>query len=107
MESHKRRGRGTTPSRVGARSAVATPPLLPNIDALLDEGGQITWGALHPIKCAAIANDDHNCLAMLQRRSGETFQQLLERLDTAIGLAWTDDKFTDEINPTPPPSKLR
>ena len=32
-----------------------------------------------------------------QRRSGETLQKLLERLDAAIDLAWTADEFTDEI----------
>jgi hypothetical protein len=35
---------------------------------------------------------------MLQRRSGESLQQLLERLDAAIELAWTADQFTNEIN---------
>ena len=33
-----------------------------------------------------------------QRRSGETLQKLLERLDAASDLAWTADEFTDEIN---------
>ena len=44
---------------------------------------------------------------MLQRRSGETLQQLLERLDAAIDRAWTADQFTDEINPPLPPRKKR
>jgi hypothetical protein len=81
--------------------------LLANILALIDNGGQITLGALHPIKCVAIANDEHNSLAMLQRRPGETLQQLLERLDAAIDLAWTADKFTDEINTPLPRTKQR
>ncbi len=55
----------------------------------------------------AIANDDYNCLAMLQRRSGETLPQLLERLDTAIDLAWTTEQLTDEINPPLPKKNLR
>jgi predicted RNase H-like HicB family nuclease len=42
---------------------------------------------------------------MLQRRSGETLQQLLERLDAAIDLAWTTDQYTDEINPPSPTTK--
>ncbi len=75
-----------------------------NIATLIDNGGQIALGALDPIKCAAIATDTASCLAMLQRRPGETLQQLLERLDAAIELAWTTDQFTDEINP-PPPTK--
>jgi hypothetical protein len=38
---------------------------------------------------------------MLQRKSGETLQQLLERLDAAIDLAWSTERFTDEINVQP------
>jgi hypothetical protein len=34
---------------------------------------------------------------MLKRR-GETLAQLLTRLDLAIGKAFTEDVFTDEIN---------
>jgi hypothetical protein len=41
---------------------------------------------------------------MLQRRHGERLHDLLVRLDEAIGLAWNDHRFTDEIN-TPRPSK--
>jgi hypothetical protein len=80
---------------------------LANIAALIDDGGQITLGALDPIKCVAIANTDYACLAMLQRRPGETLQQLLERLDAAIEHAWTTDELTDEINPPLPPSRKR
>ena len=103
MEPRKRSQRGTAPSRVAAGSQ---PPLA-NIAALIDNGGQITVGALRPIECAAIANDEENCLAMLQRKSGETLQQLLERLDTAIERAWTTGQFTDEINVRPPRTKPR
>jgi hypothetical protein len=82
--------------------------LLPHIVALIDNGGQITLGAMHPMKFGvAIANDDCSCLAMLQRKSGETLQRLLERLDAAINLAWTADQFTDEINYAPPQAKKR
>jgi len=35
---------------------------------------------------------------MLVRRDGETLNALLRRLDKAIGLAWSDDVFTDEVN---------
>jgi len=37
-------------------------------------------------------------LAALVRRSDETLQQLLERLDRAVQLALDDEIFTDEIN---------
>jgi len=69
-----------------------------NIAALIDDGGQITLGALHPIPCVAIANDDHACLAMLQRRPGESLLQLLDRLDRSIAVALTTDEMIDEIN---------
>lgn len=102
MESSKRSRRGAAPSRLAPPSR----PALANIAELIDHGGQITIGALRPIKCAAVANDHHDCLAMLQRKPGETLQQLLERLDAAIALAWTTSHFTDEIN-TSPEKKLR
>ena len=80
-----------TGSKTGAQ-------LYPSIADLIDDGGQISIGALPPIKCAAVANDDYNCLAMLKRRPGETLQQLLKRLDAAVHLAQTEEQFTDEIN---------
>lgn len=107
MEPRQRARRGTAPSRVVSPKDAAARLPLANIAALIDDGGQLTLGALHPIKCVAIANDDHNCLAMLQRQSGETLQQLLERLDAAIDHAWTTDNFIDEINPPLPKTKQR
>jgi hypothetical protein len=69
---------------------------LPHIAELSD--GEITVGTLVPVGCVAIATDGHNSLAMLKRREGETLAQLLTRLDLAIGKAFTEDVFTDEIN---------
>jgi len=77
---------------------------LASIAALIDDGGQITIGRLYPIECAAIANDDHNCLAMLQRRPHESLRDLLVRLDAAIATAWNEQSLIDEINP-PLPSR--
>lgn len=71
---------------------------LSNIESLVDGEGQITLGALYPIRCVAIANDGHNSLAMLVRRDGETLTQLLIRLDAAIAKAYDEDKLTDEVN---------
>ena len=51
------------------------------------------------------ANDDHNCLAMLQRRQGESLRDLLVRLDAAIAIAWNEERFIDEINPPNPVSR--
>jgi len=69
-----------------------------NIEALIEEGGEITLGALPPHECAATAADGSNCLAMLVRRDGESLNALLKRLDKAIGLAWSSDVFIDEVN---------
>ena len=69
-----------------------------NIEALIEAGGEITLGALPPHECAATAVDGSNCLAMLVRHDGESLNALLKRLDKAIGLAWSDDVFIDEVN---------
>jgi hypothetical protein len=78
----------------------ALPPL-PNIDWLIDGAGEITIGAIASIPCAATASDDAQTLAMLVRRDGETFAQLLERLDKAIEFALEAEDFIDEINNGP------
>jgi uncharacterized protein (UPF0303 family) len=82
-------------------TSTATDPTspFPNLeDFALHGGGQISVGEIGPIACAAVANDDHNMLAALQRRKGETLMQLLQRLDAALLRALEHDEFTDEIN---------
>lgn len=69
-----------------------------NIEALIDDGGDITLGALAPFDCAATAADGSNCLAMLVRRNGESLNALLKRLDRAIGRYYNDGEVVDEIN---------
>lgn len=69
-----------------------------NIEALIDDGGEITLGALPPHECAATAADGSNPLAMLVRRDGETLSALLKRLDRAIGAYYDDGKTVDEVN---------
>ena len=75
---------------------------LANIEQLVDGAGQITIGAIHPLRCVAIAHDGHSSLAMLVRRDGETLTQLLNRLDAAIAKAYNEETFTDEVNVPPP-----
>ena len=94
-----------SPNRATA-GGVSTPnPELANIAELIDDGGQISIGQLYPIPCAAVANDDHDCLAMLQRRPGETLHQLLHRLDAAIASARDNDIRSAEINTPARPSR--
>jgi hypothetical protein len=70
---------------------------LPHIADLIADD-EITVGVLHPVGCVAVASDGHNSLARLKRRPGETLAQLLTRLDQAIGRAWKEEIYTDEIN---------
>ncbi len=70
-----------------------------NIEALIDDGGEITIGSIGPIACAATAADGHNALAMLVRRDGETLAAVLKRLDRAIAKYYDSGETTDEINP--------
>ncbi len=69
-----------------------------NIEALIDDGGDITLGHIDGVGCAATAADAHNALAMLARRDGETLNALLKRLDRAIARYYQDGETTDEIN---------
>ncbi len=86
-----------TPTRGIRRKAALDPDLLPHLAELIDFG-EITIGILEPVGGVATAVDGSNCLAMLVRRDGETFLQLLQRLDLAVALAFTEDIFTDEVN---------
>jgi len=47
----------------------------------------------------AVGSDEHNALAMLMRRDGETLAQLLISLDNSLGKALDDDINAAEINP--------
>lgn len=69
-----------------------------NIEFLIDGNGEITIGRIGPVPCAAIAVNEDQCLAMLVRREGESFMDLLARLDAAIENADENEIFIDEIN---------
>lgn len=74
--------------------------LLPNLARFIEDG-EITLGIVSPVGCVATAADEYASIAMLVRRNNETLTQLLTRLDYAIGLALTEDIFTDEVNQRP------
>lgn len=86
------------------RSQPATPtpnPSLvpfPTLQDFIDSGGHIDIGRVYPIECVAIANDDHTMYVALQRRKGETFADLLARLDASLKHCLDNDEFVDEIN---------
>ena len=71
----------------------------PYIEEFVESGGNITVGPIPPIKCAAVAADNHSMLAALVRHDGESFAALMQRLDHAVDLAMNHDATTDEINP--------
>lgn len=102
MEPRRKPNRHNKPTRGLDQQAVennspVVSAYLPNIGQLISYG-EITVGVLDPVGCVAVATDGHNSLAMLIRRPGETFAQLLARLDQAIDKALTEDIYTDEIN---------
>ena len=73
-------------------------PRFKNIDALVKAGGEVTIGRIGPVRCAATAADEDQSLAMLARRSEESLEELLDRLDEAIVKAWDEEEYIDEIN---------
>lgn len=74
------------------------PTRFKNIDALVKGNGDITIGRVGPVRCAAVAADGDQQLAMLVRRPRESLEELLDRLDMAIGKAWDEEEYVDEIN---------
>jgi hypothetical protein len=69
-----------------------------NIEAILEEGGNITVGRLAPIDCVASASTSDDCPVMLVRREGESVVALLRRLDRSIAKAWEQEITLDEVN---------
>lgn len=74
---------------------------LAHIESLIDGQGDITIGRVGPIRCVAAAADEDQCLAMLQRRPGESLLDLLQRLDAAIEQAYENGTCIDEVNAPP------
>ncbi len=70
----------------------------PHIEAILEEGGDITVGRVGPIDCVASASTNYDCPVMLVRRDGESFVALLRRLDRSIAKAWEQEITIDEVN---------
>jgi len=69
-----------------------------NLDSLIRGNGDVTLGRVGPVHCAATAADGDQMLVALVRRPRETFEELLDRLDTALWKRWEEDVFVDEIN---------
>jgi len=71
---------------------------LTHIQALIEQGGHIMVGAIHPIKNAAVAYDGTKAVAMLKGKAKESLPDLLARLDAAIATAKRTGQRVDEVN---------
>lgn len=73
-----------------------TPASISKLDALIEDGGEVTLGREDDYPCVAIATDE-DVVAMLVRRDGETLTALLRRLDRAVGKYFESGEVTDEV----------
>ena len=98
MEHRRQRPRTRSlRKKAKAESSVATLSLS-HLAELIDDG-EITIGMQQFGTCIATAADADCTYALLVRRRGESFLELLARLDQAVDKALTVGIFTDEINP--------
>jgi hypothetical protein len=88
-------------SREAYLSTDDIPPAPPgrwaNITALLENAGHVTIGRVAHVEGAAIAADEHTVFATVVRRRDEPFEELLGRLDQAIGRLLYEGIHTNEI----------
>jgi len=71
-----------------------------HMQAFLDQTrGQITIGEIPPIRCAVLAAVGKRVHVALLGREGEKIDQLLERLDAALGKVLANDSVIDEVLP--------
>lgn len=69
------------------------------LQALMDDGGQVTIGAMGSIPAVAIAMTPKGMLVGLLRRKGETWTALLARLDSTVVQAVIEDRIISELHP--------
>jgi hypothetical protein len=86
----------------GAKSASGPsfpPPSGPwgALQALMDDGGQVTLGAVGEISAAAIASMPQGVFAGLMRRSGESWADLLLRLDAAVVQPFVENRVISDL----------
>ncbi|MBJ9965627.1 hypothetical protein [Burkholderia seminalis] len=67
-----------------------------NLEALIEDGGEVTIGREDDYPCVAIATDE-DVVAMLVRHDGETLTALLRRLDRAVGKHFETGVVIDEV----------
>jgi hypothetical protein len=73
---------------------------LPHMTGLILNGGNITIGRVEPLDGIAVAADASRVLATLVRREAETIEELLRRLDTAVGQAISTRSVVSDLGDT-------
>jgi hypothetical protein len=68
------------------------------LQALMDDGGQVTMGAVDAIPAAAIAFMPQGMLAGLMRRNGESWNELLLRLDEAVMQSVVENRVISDLH---------
>ena len=59
--------------------------IYPNLNLLCSTGGNFLIGYIKPVNGAAVASDDTRVYAALVHREGESLEDLMHRLDEAVG----------------------
>ena len=93
----RRRGTGAKSSS----SLKFPPPSGPwgALQALMDDdGGQVTMGAVGEIRAAAVASMPQGMLAGLMRRHGESWSNLLLRLDEAVMQSVVENRVISDLH---------
>jgi hypothetical protein len=67
------------------------------LQALMDDGGQVTMGAVDAIPAAAIASMPQGMLAGLMRRNGESWNELLLRLDEGVMQSVVENRVISDL----------
>ena len=91
-------GRTARPSRSLIRREPTPQAPWPNLEALLEEGGNLSLGRIAPIPYAAVAADEYSMLVAIVRQPNESFVELLNRLDHALGEVNATGTTIDDIN---------
>ena len=68
-----------------------------NIEALIEDGGDVSLGREDDYPFVAIATEGDDVVAMLVRKEGETLTALLRRLDRAVGKYFENGQVIDEV----------
>ena len=98
MARRRAPGRTVRPSRGRIAREPTTLSPWPNLEALLEEGGNLSLGQIAPIPYDAVAADKHTVLVALVRQPNESFIEILTRLDRALAEINATSSIIGNIN---------